>query len=109
MNISSFLLAFAPAGDGEGGGNPLPLLLMMGAMVALFWFMIIRPQRKRKKEDEKMRTELAVGDEILTIGGIYGRVVSKKEDNTLIIETGMDRSQIKIAHFAIQRVLTVKD
>ena len=62
--------------------------------------MLIRPENKRKKEAEQMRSALKVGDEITTIGGIVGRVVTVKDDS-IIIETGADRNKIKIMRWAI--------
>ena len=96
-------------GEDPVGGGMTMLLIMMAVMFVVMYFFMIRPQRKRRKEEEAMRTNVQVGDEILTIGGIYGRIVSKKEDKTYIIETGADRNRIKIADFAIQKVLTIRD
>lgn len=76
-------------------------LAMMALIMVIFWFFIIRPQKKRDKETAKMRSELQVGDEIITIGGIIGIIVSVKDD-TLVIETGSDRSKVRIARWAIQ-------
>ena len=72
----------------------------MVAMIAVFYFLLIRPENKKKKAAAKMRSELAVGDEITTIGGIVGRVVTVKDDS-LIIETGAERNRIKIMRWAI--------
>lgn len=82
----------------------LPLVLMFGVM----YFLMIRPQRKKQKEEEKMRNNIQIGDEILTIGGFYGRVVSIKED-AVIFESASDHSKQKIARWAIQQNLTVHD
>ena len=78
-------------------------LIMMALIIVVFWFFIIRPQRKKDKETAKMRNELQVGDEIITIGGIVGIIVSIKED-TLVIETGSDRSKVRLARWAIQPI-----
>ncbi|MCI8442699.1 MAG: preprotein translocase subunit YajC [Provencibacterium sp.] len=82
----------------------LPLVLVF----VVFYFMLIRPQKKRDKEIQKMRSNLEVGDEVVTSGGIIGRVVSLKED-TLVIETGSDRSKLRIARWAVQTNNTVHD
>ena len=74
--------------------------IMIIAMFALMYFLMIRPENKRKKEAQNMRDSLAVGDEITTIGGIVGRVVTVKDDS-LIIETGAERNRIKIMRWAI--------
>lgn len=75
----------------------LPLILIF----VIFYFMLIRPQKKREKETQAMRSSLEVGDEIITAGGIIGTVVAIKEDN-LVIETGSDRSKVRIARWAVQ-------
>lgn len=98
------------AANAQGGGlgsllmTALPLVLMVAAM----YFFIIRPQKKKEKEEKKMRENLQVGDEILTIGGIYGRVISLKEDS-IVIESKSDHSKMTIARWAMQQNLTVHD
>ena len=67
-----------------------------------------RPQKKRDKETQNMRNNIQVGDEIVTAGGIIGRVVIIKEDN-VVIETGNDRSKVRIKRWAIQSNETVHD
>ena len=85
-------------------GPDLPLLLIIVAM----YFILIRPQRKREKESQKMRNNLQVGDEVTTSGGIVGRVVSLRED-TVVVETGSDRSKIRVKRWAIQSNETLHD
>jgi len=82
----------------------LPLILMF----VVLYFMMIRPQRKREKEIQAMRASIEVGDEIVTNGGIIGRVVNIRED-TVVIETGSDRSKIRIARWAISQNNTIHD
>ena len=82
----------------------LPLVLI----VVIMYFMLIRPQRKREKKVQEMRNNLQVGDEVITNGGIIGRVVSLRED-TLVIETGSDRSKIRIKRWAVQSNETIHD
>lgn len=84
----------------SGSGSMWPSIIMMALIIVVFWFFIIRPQRKKDKETAKMRSELQVGDEIVTIGGIIGIIVSMKEDS-LVIETGSDRSKVRLARWAI--------
>ena len=74
----------------------LPILLI----VVVFYFMLIRPESKRKKQLNEMRSSLAVGDEITTIGGIIGTICAVKE-NSLVIETGADRVRIEFAKWAV--------
>ncbi|GAA6514121.1 preprotein translocase subunit YajC [Merdimmobilis hominis] len=75
---------------------------MIAAMFAILYFFMIRPQKKKEKEIQLMRSKLEVGDEIVTIGGIIGRVVNIK-DETIVIETGSDRSKIRITRWAVQQ------
>ncbi|MEG0895509.1 MAG: preprotein translocase subunit YajC [Oscillospiraceae bacterium] len=82
----------------------IPFILI----IAVFYFMLIRPQKKKDKEIQKMRNNLQVGDEITTIGGIVGLVVSIKED-TVLFETGGDRNKIRIKRWAIQSNNTVHE
>ena len=66
----------------------IPLILM----IVIFYFLLIRPQKKRDKEVQKMRENIEIADEIVTIGGIIGRIVSIKDD-TVVIETASDQQQ----------------
>lgn len=77
-------------------------------IIALFYFILIRPQKKKQKEEQKLRDSIQVGDEILTIGGIYGKVVSIKDDS-LVIESSADHSKLKIARWAVSQNLTVHE
>ncbi len=92
---------------GSLGGNLIPLIFLALMLVAMY-FIMIRPQRKQKKEEQKMRSSLRVGDEIVTIGGICGRIVNIKED-ALIIETGADRSKMTVKNWAVQVNNTIHD
>lgn len=76
-------------------------LLMLAVMFAIMYFLIIRPQKKREKEATAMRNALQVGDEVVTTGGIIGRVVVLKDDY-IVVETGSDRSKVRIKRWAIQ-------
>ena len=78
-------------------GSFLPLILIF----VIFYFMLIRPQKKQEKKTQQMRASLEVGDEIITVGGIIGTIVVIKDDH-LVIETGSDRSKIRITRWAIQ-------
>ncbi len=102
----------ATASDAAANANPtLALLIQIGPIILIFvvfYFFLIRPQKKKEKEIQRMRSNLQVGDEIVTTGGIIGLVVSIRED-TVVIETGSDRSKIRIARWAIQTNNTVHD
>jgi preprotein translocase subunit YajC len=84
------------------------MVVMFAIIIAVFYFLLIRPQRKKDKQTQKMRSSIQVGDEITTVGGIIGRVVTMKDDS-LIIETGADRSKIRIKKWAIQSCDTVHE
>lgn len=75
-------------------------ILMIVVMIAIFYFMLIRPENKRKKEATEMRNSLAVGDEITTIGGIVGTICAVKT-NSVVLETGADRVRIELMKWAI--------
>lgn len=75
-------------------------IVMLVVMLAVFYFMLIRPENKRKKEAEKMRSGLAVGDVITSIGGIVGTICAVKE-NTVVIESGADRVRIELTKWAV--------
>ena len=75
-------------------------ILMIVIIFVVFYFLLIRPQKKQEKKTQQMRASLEVGDEIVTIGGIIGIIVSMKEDS-LVIETGSDRSKVRLARWAI--------
>lgn len=75
-------------------------ILIMIVMLVVMYFTTIRPESKRKKEEAKMRSELAVGDVIQTIGGVVGTICAIK-DNCVVIETGADRVRIEFVKEAI--------
>lgn len=100
--MQQFLLAALTAGAEGGAGTGmmaqfLPLILIF----VVFYLMLIRPQKKREKQVQEMRAQIEVGDEIITTGGIIGTVVVVKEEY-LVIETGSDRSKIRIVKQAVQ-------
>lgn len=78
-------------------------IFMIVAVIAVFYFFGIRPQKKQEREAQEMRNSLVVGDEITTIGGIIGKVVSIKEE-TMIIETGRDHTRIRFLKSAVRSV-----
>jgi preprotein translocase subunit YajC len=75
-------------------------ILMIVVMIAIFYFMLIRPENKRKKEANEMRDSLAVGDEITTIGGIVGTICAVKP-NSVVLETGAHRVRIALMKCAV--------
>ncbi|MCI8601766.1 MAG: preprotein translocase subunit YajC [Oscillospiraceae bacterium] len=107
FNLASSLLTTGA----EGASGFMVILIQMLPLVlvlVIMYFMLIRPQRKKEKKVQEMRNSLQVGDEVITRGGVIGRVVSLRED-TLVIETGSDRSKIRIKRWAIESCETVHD
>ena len=111
--IQYMALLFGGAASGAANGTAskgsmVSTILLMVALFAVMYFVMIRPQRKKQKEDQEMRDSIQIGDEITTIGGISGRVVTVKED-ALVIETGSDKTKLKITRWAIQTNNTADD
>ena len=86
--------------DATATGGGMSMIIMLVAMFAIFYFLIIRPENKRKKKTEEMRSSLSIGDEITTIGGIVGKIVQVTED-TITFETGEDRVRIQTKKWAV--------
>ena len=101
-------ISLATDATANQGGSMWGTLIMFAVVIAVFYFFMIRPQKKRQKEEEKMRNSLQIGDEITTIGGISGRVVSVNDDS-VVLESPADHSKIKIMRWAIQSNNTVHD
>lgn len=90
------LTADAPA----TGGSLTSTVIMIVVMIAIFYFLLIRPENKKKKQAAEQRSNLKVGDDITTIGGIMGTVCAVKEE-TFVVETGADRVRIEFAKWAL--------
>ena len=104
--FSYFLDGAATGGDVPQGGGLLGgagSIIMIVIMLVAMYFIVIRPQKKQEREAAQMRNSLQVGDEITTIGGIIGKIVSIKEE-TCVIETGRDRCRIRILKSAVRNV-----
>jgi len=106
MNLFDLsLLMGAPQGGAEGGGGSWMGLLMFPAIIAIFYFLIIRPQNKKQKETKKMLETLKKGDRIVTIGGIHGTIQSVKT-NTVIVRVD-DSVKLEFSRSAISSVEAV--
>lgn len=106
--LSLIRLADEAAADTAASGNGLGGLISLAfpiLLIVVMYFLMIRPQQKKQKEEAKMRANLRVGDELTTIGGIKGRVVSIKDD-TVTIETSNDRTKIVFEKAAVGTVHT---
>ncbi|MBQ3177608.1 MAG: preprotein translocase subunit YajC [Clostridia bacterium] len=93
----------ATTAQAAGTANMITTVVMLVAMIAIFYFFMYRPQKKQEKETNDMRNGLQVGDEITTIGGIIGKIVSMK-DETVLIETSNERNKIRILRTAVRNV-----
>ena len=106
-----FELMAATAADPAGGANWTTMLwtfIPLAGMIVVFYFLLIRPEKKRAKKEKEMRENLQVADEVVTIGGIIGRVLSIQED-TIVVETGSDRNRIRVLKTAIAENRTAHD
>ena len=98
------MLNFAFLLQGESPtSSPWTSIIMIGALIVICYFFMIRPQKKQEKKDAAMRDALQVGDEVTTIGGIIGKIVSIKGD-TFVLETTKDRTKIRFLKGAIRSV-----
>ena len=84
-------------------GNIWMTIIMIAVFGVVMYFFMYRPQKKQEKEVNNMRNNLQVGDEITTIGGLIGKIVSIKEE-TIMIETGHDRTKIRLLRTAVRSV-----
>lgn len=84
--------------------SSLGWILPYAIIIAVFYFLLIRPQKKKEKATQEMRSSVKEGTEVVTIGGIYGKVVNAKED-VLTIEVGADKVKLRIARWAIGKVI----
>ena len=87
----------------EGGSGAWGTILMVGLLFVFLYFFMIRPQKKQEKKDADMRSSLAVGDEVTTIGGIIGKVISIK-DETFVLETTREKTQIRFLKGAVRSI-----
>ena len=102
-----FDIAYAATTSGTASGAGMgSTIMMIVLMIAIFYFLMIRPESKRKKQAEEMRNSLKKGDWLTTIGGVYGRVVAIT-DRTVVIETSEDRVRVEFLKSAIGQVGTL--
>lgn len=94
--------------SGGAMGGLSGTLIYLVVMIAIFYFLLIRPQKKREKQTRMMLNDMRPGDEVITIGGVMGNIVSIKEDR-VVIETGANRTKLTFEKGAIKTVLTVHE
>ncbi|MDD6321899.1 MAG: preprotein translocase subunit YajC [Firmicutes bacterium] len=106
--IMTYLDTTAAGDTPANASNPWLMPVLLVVMVAVFYFAMIRPQKKQEKQIAEMRDSLAVGDEVVTIGGIIGTVLIIKDDK-IMIETGNDRTKLTILRSSVKTVLKDED
>ncbi len=97
------ILAMAPPQGGQGGGEIYSTIIMFALIIAIFYFMIIRPQQKRTKEREQLLSTIKKGDKIVTAGGLHGKIIAVEEKTVLIeladnIKVKLERSSIAVVN-----------
>lgn len=101
--MNSFLLAMQPPPSGGEGGSIWSMVLMFGSIIAIFYFMIIRPQQKRTKERTALLDSIKKGDKIITAGGLHGTVVGIDEKTVLVqiadnVKVKLERSSVSVVN-----------
>lgn len=81
----------------------LSMILPFALVILVMYFLMLRPQKKKDKQLQDMRSALEIGDSVTTIGGIVGRVVALKDD-TVVLETGTERNRVRFKRWAVQEV-----
>lgn len=106
--MNNILLAAAKSAEGNANSTQSMILLVVfyAAIFLIFWLLFFRPQKKRQKKEEEMRSNVSVGDNIITMGGICGRIVSIRDED-ITIESSADKSKITIKKWAISSNLSV--
>ncbi len=105
-----FLLSNAASDAANAEQNPWMTAGMFGFWILIFvvmYFVLIRPQSKRQKEEEKMRSSIEIGDDITTIGGIVGKIIAiRDDDETFVLETGSDKTRMRFKKWAVSSIDT---
>jgi len=101
--LTGWAAQIAMAPTGEGGGGLVPMLVLMGILVAVWYFLIIGPERKRRKKLQEMIGSLKSGDKIVTVGGIHG-TVSGVTEKTIILRIA-DQIKIEVSRQAVGTVV----
>ncbi len=86
------------------------MIAMWVVIIVVFYFLIIRPNKKKQKQEEELKKNLQVGQEVITIGGIMGRVISVRDDDeSFVLETAADRTRMRFKKWAISTIVTPED
>ena len=106
MNTLNMFLLQAPAQGQQGGGYSG--LIMIALIFVVFWLFFIRPQNKKQKEEQKFRESLQKGDDIVTIGGIHGKVVEVKETTVMVSIDSNVKIEVEKSAIVAQHTMTAK-
>ena len=106
--LTVFADTAAAAAPAAGGFGATGMIIYIVAIIAIFYFLLIRPQKKQEKKTREMLAAMQVGDEVVSIGGIKGKI-RKIKDDYVVIETGADKTPIEFEKSAIKTVLTIHD
>lgn len=101
MSMSAFATDSSSGAAAMAGMGSYGTIIWLVIMIAVFYFMLIRPQKKKEKADRQLRASLQAGDKIVTIGGFTGRILSVKDDE-VTFETGAAKTRLTIKKWAIQ-------
>ncbi|MGO9482557.1 MAG: preprotein translocase subunit YajC [Candidatus Kryptoniota bacterium] len=101
--MNNVFLAFMAPQGGDGSGSMVSTLVMFAAIIAIFYFMIIRPQGKRQKDRQRMLEAMRKGDKVVTSGGMHGKIVAM-EDKTVLLEIS-DNIKVKVEKSAVTTIL----
>ncbi len=107
MDYSAILLNMSSEAAPATGGNS-GLIIMFIAVMVVYMYLIMRKEKKQQQAVEEMRENLKIGDEVVTIGGIMGRIVTVKDDS-IVVETGSDRNKIRFTKQSIAKNITQEE
>lgn len=103
----NFLLLEQAQQDGNNIWSVLSMIAIWVVIIGFMYFAFVRPQKKKQKQEEELRNNLEIGDDVTTIGGIVGKVISLRDDDeTFILETASDKTRMRFKKWAISSVDT---
>ncbi len=108
LNLFTVLAEVAATDPAANPLSSFSMLIPLILMLVAFWFLLVRPQRKKEKQDAEMRKNVQIGDMIVTAGGIVGIVV-KLEEDCVVVETTSDKTKMRFRRWAISENLSAKE
>jgi len=104
MEVFMYVFLANGTSGSAGGNNAIMILVYIAFFIAIMYFMVIRPQKKKEKKTREMLSSLQVGSEVVTIGGIYGKIINIKDDD-IIIETSIDKTKLNLKKWAVKEII----